>query len=94
MLCLLRGLYVSAVSSGILQPMRPGTCACPADAALGAHEHDFHVQQLGQRWRQAVRTAPSGRIGESGGNGGQGAHRSSGIEVEAVRIRFSSKGRS
>lgn len=25
-LCLLRGLYVSAVSSGILQPMRTGTC--------------------------------------------------------------------
>lgn len=35
--------------------------ACPADAiALGAHEHDFHVQQLGQRRQAVSHRAPAG----------------------------------
>ena len=35
--------------------------ACPADAiALGAHEHDFHVQQLGQRRQAVPHRAPAG----------------------------------
>ena len=35
--------------------------ACPADAiAFGAHEHDFHVQQLGQRRQAVSHRAPAG----------------------------------
>lgn len=35
--------------------------ACPADAiALGAYEHDFHIQQLGQRRQAVPHRAPAG----------------------------------
>ncbi|WP_417021612.1 hypothetical protein [Bilophila wadsworthia] len=34
--------------------------ACPADAIAGAHEHDFHIQQLGQRRQAVPHRAPAG----------------------------------